>query len=428
MGLLSAAEHASFRENGFLVVDVLRPHELAPVRAAFERLVEKQRAAWGADAAAAGRRSQWQVGAQPRVMNYDQLVEDTDTARTVELLFDPRTMGVCSELMGGAEAGCACYMLMCSPTEDHGPANWHRDIHPHDQAPLAALREDMRANGPALLQWNLALYDDDVLWVLPGSHRRPNTDAENAALTANDRAVISPEAMQVKLKAGQGVLYTNTNLHWRSNYSPKLRRCVHFGYRSMRGSTFPYVAYDAYGTAATRRAVDKHLSPEIQAVRARHEALWEWECDTILQLYRAMIARDQGGFTSALEALHPAPEHRITAVILLKNLAQKIYLEYHLDGEKGGGNNDFNQDERIAPALSQAERAALWERFLPLHEQLQTEEEGEGGVHYTPGFQSGPSRFLFDEMPAGLTVETFVRTWAETTTAGGDLLSGNARL
>jgi hypothetical protein len=52
----------------------------------------------------------------------------------------------------------------------------------------------------------------------------------------------------------------------------------------MQGATFPYVAYDAYGSAATRRAVNKHLSPEVQAVRARHEALWEQECDTILTL------------------------------------------------------------------------------------------------------------------------------------------------
>lgn len=48
-----------------------------------------------------------------------------------------------------------------------------------------------------------------------------------------------------------------------------------------------------------------------------------------------MIARDEAGFLSALAALHPAVEHRITAVILLKNLAQKIVT--------GEGNMDFNQ-------------------------------------------------------------------------------------
>lgn len=223
--LLTPTARASFRENGFLVVDVLAPDELPPLRAAFERLVAKQRETWEAAAGGDSAKSQWQIGAQPRVMNYDQLVDDADTARTVELLFDPRTMGVCSELMGGAEAGCACYMLMCSPQSDHGPANWHRDIHPHDQAPLAGLREDMRSNGPGLLQWNLALYDDDVLWVVPGSHRRPNTDAENAQLEQDNHTQVSPAALQVELKAGQGVLYTNTIFHWGSNYSPKLRRC-----------------------------------------------------------------------------------------------------------------------------------------------------------------------------------------------------------
>ena len=223
MGLLTPADHTHFRQHGYLVVDVLTDSELPPLRAAFERLVTKQRSVWKQHSDTA---AHWQTGAQPRIMNYDRLVEDVDTARTVELLFEPRTMGICRELMGGADVGCACYMLMCSPQLDHGPAHWHRDIHPYNQAPLAALREDMRVNGPALLQWNLALYNDDVLWVVPGSHRRPNTHEENVSLLANNRAKISPEALQVKLKAGQGVLYTNTILHWGSNYSPKLRRCV----------------------------------------------------------------------------------------------------------------------------------------------------------------------------------------------------------
>lgn len=176
-------------------------------------------------------------------------------------------------------------------------------------------------------------------------------------------------------------------------------RCVHFGYRTMQGATFPYVSYDAYGTAATRREVNRHLSPEVQAVRRRHEELWEWECDTILRLYKAMIARDERAFLSALAALHPAAEHRITAIILLKNLAHKIVA--------GAGNVDFNQDERIAPLLSPTERTVLWERFQRLHEELQTDEE-----QFTPGFQSGPSRFAFDTMPKGLTVRSFVNTWA----------------
>ena len=95
-------------------------------------------------------------------------------------------------------------------------------------------------------------------------------------------------------------------------------------------------ADDAYGTAETRRAVNAYLSPEVRAARERHEALWEWECAEITRLFRAVIDGDHEEFLSALAELHPAEEQRITALILLKNLAQKIC--------EGEGNNDFNQD------------------------------------------------------------------------------------
>jgi ectoine hydroxylase-related dioxygenase (phytanoyl-CoA dioxygenase family) len=90
------------------------------------------------------------------------------------------------------------------------------------------------AQAPGYLQWNIALYDDDVLWVIPGSHTRPNTAAENSQLMADNTAPMVG-GLQVKLKAGQGVVYTNTIFHWGSNYSPRLRRCVHLGFRAFGG-------------------------------------------------------------------------------------------------------------------------------------------------------------------------------------------------
>jgi len=78
-----------------------------------------------------------------------------------------------------------------------------------------------------VIQWNVPLYDDSVLWVVPGSHRRPNTQAENKQLLA-DRTVPLPSSIPVELKAGDGVCYTNTILHWGSDYSTKLRRTIPF--------------------------------------------------------------------------------------------------------------------------------------------------------------------------------------------------------
>ena len=107
---------------------------------------------------------------------------------------------------------------MCNPVEDRGPAAWHRDIHPIDQAPLRGLQDDLLRNAPGYLQWNIPLYDDDVLWVVPKSHRRGNTDEENLHLERNPRAPL-PGGVQVELNAGDGVVYTNTILHWGSDYS-----------------------------------------------------------------------------------------------------------------------------------------------------------------------------------------------------------------
>ena len=109
------------------------------------------------------------------------------------------------------------------------------DIHPIDQGPLGGLQKDMLDNhAPGYIQWNISLYDDDVLWVIPGSHARANTAAENAQLEEDNRAPM-PGAVQVKLRAGQGVCYTNMIFHWGSNYSSKLRRCIHLGMRAFGG-------------------------------------------------------------------------------------------------------------------------------------------------------------------------------------------------
>ena len=44
---------------------------------------------------------------------------------------------------------------MCSPVRDHGPARWHRDVHPIDMAPLSGLQKDLVENGPKYVQWNI---------------------------------------------------------------------------------------------------------------------------------------------------------------------------------------------------------------------------------------------------------------------------------
>ena len=49
---------------------------------------------------------------------------------------------------------------------------WHRDIGQGDPAPLHGMISNMEHHGPSYLQWNIALYDDNVLWIVPGRRHR----------------------------------------------------------------------------------------------------------------------------------------------------------------------------------------------------------------------------------------------------------------
>ena len=85
---------------------------------------------------------------------------------------------------------------------DRGLAYWHRDIHSIDQALLSGLQQDLLANRSSYWQWNIPLYDEDVLWATLSSRRRPNTEEKSPACSTS-----------AELKAGDGIVYTNVILH-----------------------------------------------------------------------------------------------------------------------------------------------------------------------------------------------------------------------
>jgi hypothetical protein len=311
-------ERASLLRDGYVIVrGVVPPEELEDTRRIFESLVDRQRRVWARDRGEGDPTGgAWETSAQPRLASFDQLVESGDEAVTVELLMG-RPLEV-SRLIMGAPVAPTQFMLMCNPIRDHGPAAWHRDIHPIDQAPVVGLQQDLLANGPGYLQWNLALHDDDVLWVVPGSHARPNTDAENQHLTEDSRRPL-PEALQVELGAGDAVVYTNLILHWGSDYSTKRRRTVHFGYRSFGGDLFPYVL-----GLHRRGDVSAHLGEAAGAAWWEHRRLYEVECDTIESVFSAAVAGDAEAFGQGVARLHPGPQHREVCLILLSKLARKL--------------------------------------------------------------------------------------------------------
>jgi ectoine hydroxylase-related dioxygenase (phytanoyl-CoA dioxygenase family) len=113
---------------------------------------------------------------------------------------------------------------------------WHRDI---IQIPQPEI-EDWLFSPERFhnsVQINLPLVDENSLWVVPGSHNRPNTVEENAAFAGSKHyapvGAEMPGGIPVRLKAGQAVLYNNNLIH--RGYTEEMevpRRTLHMGYHS----------------------------------------------------------------------------------------------------------------------------------------------------------------------------------------------------
>jgi hypothetical protein len=401
-------DRARFLEEGYLVVrKVVPPGKLKAVRASYEHLVEAQRRIWASqrkpDDPPGGA---WETSAQPRLgLSRPPLVDQLDerAVPAIEVWLGENAHGVSSELLGVPDAGATDMMLMCNPVRDHGPAAWHRDLHPIDTAPLQGYIDDIAENGPRYIQWNIPLYDDSVLWVIPGSHLRRNTEAENRAMAANPRLPV-PGWVQTHLKAGDGVVYILPILHWGSNYSPRMRRTVHGGYSEF--TQYPSLRFTPF------------LSPAGQDAFARWEARSQEKQGHTEAALRAALAKDGPGYVATLDRLHPGrgEKGRLLSTVFLSKLALAIRLKKRpeagdvpadLRHRLGGAHSiTLHWGPAFADRFAAAEADLLWDRFKKLDALLRGERE-----MFIPGYQSGPMTYHFDEMPANYTVADFIASW-----------------
>lgn len=396
-----------FLEEGYVILrQVIPPGQLEELRRVYEILVDRQRAIWARDRAPGDPPGgHWETGAQPRLILSSLADEiDASTAGAVEIWFQENTQGVSSRLLGVEDAGVTEMMLMCSPARDHGPARWHRDFSPGHSSSVMGYAEDIRENGPRYVQWNLTLYDDDVLWVVPGSHLRPNTPEEVEQLRRNDRAPLD-SGVQTHLAAGDGVAYILPILHWASDYSTRLRRVIHGGFSNFTHYPDPRCF--------------EHLSPGAQASFERWRRRSDRALDNVETAFRAVLAGDGPGYHRALEELHPGsgPMAKRQSTIFLSKSARDIRNLKRPDFESlPEAERKFAEmihpmtlqwGRRLGDRFSEDEAKALWSRFEPVDRSLQADAE-----HQVPGFQGQATRYYFDEVPESLTVDGFIAGWA----------------
>ena len=396
-----------FLEQGYLILrNVVPPEHLGDLRQAAETMVERQKAAWARD------RNEgdppggaWETSDQPRLhLSAQRGLIDEQTAAFAEFWLHDNTLGVSTRLLDMPHAAVTEMMMMCSPVSDRGPAKWHRDIHPIDTAPLQGYTMDIAENGPRYVQWNIPLYDDDVLWVIPGSHLRVNSEAEDRQILADPMKPVAG-GVQTDLKAGDGVVYITPILHWGSNYSTRLRRTLHGGYGL-------FVQHDDLEYA-------RFLSAESQTTFARWQQQGAQTQNLTESVLRAALDRNGDAYDAGLEELQPGigPRGKMLLSVYLCKAACYVNLlnnpgvkgidpRLH-QSASGSHQSTLNWGPPFAGRFSAAEARDLWRRFARLDARLQADEE-----YFAPSFQSGPMRYFFNEMPADYDVVSLIADWA----------------
>jgi len=395
-----------FMDQGFLVVpEIIPPVKLEAMRASCETILERQKIVWAGERRpgdpAGGR---WETARQPRVQMELPGLIDEETANVVEdFWIADQTLDICKQILCNPEPMVTDMMMMCSPVRDHpGGTGFHRDVHPIDMAPLEALQGDFMENGPRYTQWNVPLYDDKVLWVVPGSHRRLNTKQENADLLADAKQPVTG-GVPVELQAGDGVVYSNFLIHSGNNYTTKLRRTLHGGHAIY--GRYPHLGFAQSLAPSARQTFEGW---------ARRSTEME---DLTEATLRTVVDGDAARYRAALDALQPGigPNGKTVLTIYLSKAANQLRVlkvpgvEVTEDARAKALRSHpitLNWGPEFADRFSDEEVRILWSRFEQLDAQLQGDRE-----LFEPGFQSAPMHYYFNELPAGVDTDTFIESW-----------------
>ena len=396
-----------FMDQGYLILrDFIPLDRLEALRASCETILERQKVNWarerGPDDPPGG---EYEKARQPRVFMEVPGIIDEETANVVEDFWvADETLDTASQILCNPEPNVTRMMMMCSPVRDWpGGTGWHRDIHPVDMAPLDALTADILENGPRYTQWNVPLYDDDVLWVVPGSHRRRNSEEENDELLKDHKKPVS-SGVPVELKAGDGVIYSNFLIHTGSNYTTKMRRTLHGG----------HAIYSSYPEFAFADTLAPWARERFESFAARGERMQDKTESTL----RAVLNRDEAGYRAGLESLQPGagPHGRTVLTIYLSKTA--LHMRTRKDSDfavtapvrfraSSPEPITLNWGPDFADRFTKEESVTLWDRFEGLDTMLQDDME-----MFEPAFQSGPMHYYFNELPDGADAETFIASWA----------------
>lgn len=227
-----------FLEDGYVIIDVLTDQEVAAFREVMDALLSPQVKAGdtkkhsssfqhlGDEIASFGQEAR---------QYYFHLLTKPGTEPIHHAFHHPVMLKAVEEIIGSNLIVNNASILAANIGTSYS-LGWHRDI---IQIPQAEIEDwlFLPERFHNSVQINLPLVDENSLWVVPGSHNRPNTAAENAAFDGSKHyapiGTEMPGGIPVTLKAGQAVLYNNNLIHRGYTEEMKVpRRTLHMGYHS----------------------------------------------------------------------------------------------------------------------------------------------------------------------------------------------------
>ena len=231
-----------FLKEGYIIIDVLSSEEIKHFRGIMDELLSPDKKA----TSISNKSSSFQhlgddiseFGKEAR-QYYFHLITKRGTEPIHHAFHHPIIIKAVEELIGSDLIINNASILAANVGTSYS-LGWHRDV---IQIPQEEIKDWLFSpeRFHNSVQINLPLVEESSLWIVPGSHNRPNTPEEDKAFAGSKHyapiGAIMPGAMPVTLKAGQAVLYNNNLIHRGYTETMKVpRRTLHMGYHS---STYP---------------------------------------------------------------------------------------------------------------------------------------------------------------------------------------------
>jgi len=258
-----------YRRDGYVVLpEILPPSLIADLRGVSERGSQLARAAGGSMAQRFEPVANWDIDQKP----FDDYRELPELRDAIDRLLSPRHTYGNRELHLG---------VLIEPVEVSYCMPWHQDLRHLAASSRPFLTVDAKRDPDLFNQINCALYQDDSLWVVPGSHVRDDTAEERDAFpdgepTAPSFATESneerericlaycrrmPGAVRVHLDPGDLCVYRGTLWHM-GNYVPYVKRAT----------IIDLIDTPAYAEFRTRAGLDKELADRTTTRSAKSES------------------------------------------------------------------------------------------------------------------------------------------------------------